>query len=249
VTLGNGGDGTCCIVSCAPFSHDYQGISEDVHVSENRRNAWKITLSSLIQAGYNGHVYYRIGGFPNPNGFEVKFTGVPYSFKLFLIEEARQMGFEKVLWLDSGCYCLQNPQILFDKLDQQELLANIAYKSFYDTIVFQPTLSLLNEYNENDIHTARYIITSVLGFNVKSELIRNVIKEYYNMVEWGLPFLSIFPEEIVLTSIFNKDVYRHVVETIDIHLNRMLRISFQDISLEAAKQQGYFFYGLDYSKL
>jgi hypothetical protein len=59
------------------------------------------------------------------------------------------------------------------------------------------------------------------------------------MVELGFPFLSIFPEEIVLTSLFNKPEYNHLIYYRS--ENRLLQIHEKDNPMEQAKMEGYYF--------
>jgi hypothetical protein len=66
-----------------------------------------------------------------------------------------------------------------------------------------------------------------------------IIDEYYDMVKLGLPFLSIFPEEIVLSSIFNKSEYRHLLY--QKYENERLHIHEDRLDIDSAKQNGYFF--------
>ena len=232
-TIGNGGNYNNCIVCCTSFSHD--------HVkSDSRYNASKNIVKSLEEVGFNGHVYILNGGFPNPTGTEMKYIGVPYCFKIFMMLEAKQKGFNNVIWIDSNCYAINNPQPLFDILDiQHTLLMTNPYSNNYDAMSFRETIHLINTITNTDIHDANYIITVVFGLKLDSEIIMKIIDEYYDMVKLGLPFLSIFPEEIVLSSIFNKPEYRHLLYKT--YQNERLHIHEDRLDMDSAKQNGYFF--------
>jgi hypothetical protein len=65
-------------------------------------------IKSLKDEGYNGHFYLLNGGFPNPRGIETKYAGVPKCFKIFMMLEAQKIGFDKVIWIDPECYCINN---------------------------------------------------------------------------------------------------------------------------------------------
>ena len=235
--IGDGGDNKSCFVCCTPLSHDNaQGNSRFV--------ASKLIVKSLEEVGFNGYFYLFNGGFPNPTGTEMKYAGVPYCFKIFMMLEAQKKGFNKVIWLDSGCYAINNPSRLFDILDHQETLIETRGIANYQAMCFAQTIVLLNEITKSDILTANYIQTIVFGLNLDSVLIQNIIKEYYEMVKLGWPFLSIFPEEIVFTALFNKPEYKHLL------YNRpessKLQIHEKHMNVNDAVQNNYFFQHRNY---
>ena len=106
-------------------------------------------------------------------------------------------------------------------------------------MVFQRTINLLNVITDTNLHEAPYVLTIVFGLNMKSEIIEKLISEYYEMVELGWPFLSIFPEEIVLTSLFNKPEYKHLIYYQP--ESTRLQIHERHKDLETAKKEGYYF--------
>ena len=240
--IGDGGDGKNCFICTAPYRHDFR-IEEEKrkHDPESRmKNAMQI-LKSLEENGYNGHFYLQIGGFPTPRGTEMKYAGVPYAFKILLMEDMYRRGFEKVIWLDAPARCIKNPQFLFDQLDKNEVIASIVQSSFYDNMTFQETIEILNEWNENDIREAMYINTRILGMNMKSPVVREIMEDYYRMMAMGLPFISIFPEEIVITSLFHK--YKQVITNRDQMIcGSRLYAHYEMMSMEDARSRGVFFY-------
>ena len=239
--LGNGGDNKSCIICCTPFSHDLNEFEKFKNESETRLLASQQILKSLEEVNYNGHFYLLNGGFPNPTGIEMKYAGVPYCFKIFMMLEAKKRGFTKVIWIDSGCYCINNPQKLFDILDTQEtIIKTVQSGNNYDAMSFQQTINLLNSITNTDLHTASYIETIAFGLNLESPLINKIIEEYYDLVKLGYPFLSIFPEEIVLTALFNKPEYKHLLY--NQHESRHIQIH------ERFQSKGYYFEHRDYKK-
>lgn len=234
-TLGTGGNR--CIVCCTPFTHSIQD-------GDTRYIASQQILQSLEEVGYNGHFYLFNGGFPNPTGTEMKYAGVPYSFKIFMMLEAEKKGFTQVVWIDSGCYALNTPDHLFTLLEKEDVVLHTIQSSHYDAMVLDPTLRRLNTLTGCDIHSAKYIETIVFGLHMKAPSVKNIIKEYYDMVALGYPFFSIFPEEIVLSSIFNKPEYAHLVSK----SMRLLQIHEKHMDADTARNAGYYFHHKDYSK-
>jgi hypothetical protein len=237
--IGNPTDSKNCIVCCTPFARENIECDKNID-SKSRYIASQQIINSLEEVGYNGHFYLFNGGFPTPTGREMKYVGVPYCFKIFMMLEATKLGFEKVIWIDSGCYAINNPQRLFDTLDNQEtLFLSFNHCNNYDSMVFPRTINLLNLITDTNLHDASYVLTIVFGLNMNSDIIGRIIAEFYEMVELGFPFLSIFPEEIVLTSLFNKPEYKHLIYYT--HETTHLQIHEKDKSMEQAKMEGYYF--------
>ena len=235
-TIGNGGNHKNCIVCCTSFSHEYT----DPTKSNSRYNASQNIVKSLEEVGFNGHVYIFNGGFPNPTGTEMKYIGVPYCFKIFMMLEAKKIGFKNVIWIDSSCYAVNNPQEMFDILEKDHIICMTnPYGNNYRGMSFKETISLLNTITNTNLQDASYIMTIVFGLNLDSDIIMKAIDDYYDMVKLGLPFLSIFPEEIVLSAIFNKPEYR--VLLCKRFINDRLQIHEDRLDMDSAKRNGYFF--------
>lgn len=234
--VGDGGDGKNCIVCSTPLSNDRYYFSQSI-------------LQSLEEVGFNGHFYLLNGGFPTPLGIEMKYVGVPYSFKIFTMIEAYNLGFDKVIWIDSGCYAVNNPQRLFDILDKNDslfrwFLPNVFETEpnvdSYDLTVFPKTLNLLNALSGRNVRRDCNVNSIVFGLNLTSEKIKGFISEYYEMVKLGLPFLSTFPEEVVFSTIFNKPDYSYVFYYNDSEVNK-LYINECYTDKETAKNEGFYF--------
>jgi len=240
--IGNGGNHRNCIICCVPLSHNI-----DNNDDKSRLNSAQQIIKSLEETGFNGHFYLFTGGFPNPTGTEMKYIGVPYCFKIFMMLESQKLGFDKVIWIDSGCYAINNPEDLFDVLYTNDtLMTTHKSNNHYNNMVFPNTMHLLNQINNNQLINSLYIQTIVFGLNLNSELIQNIIKEYYEMVKLGYPFFSIFPEEVVLSSLFNKSEYSHLIH--DNSIQKKLYINERIVDETVAKQNGYYFHHKDYSK-
>lgn len=226
--IGNGGDGKNCIVCCKPLLVD-------------RYNDSELIVNSLEEVGFNGHYMILNGGFPNPTGTEMKYAAVPYCFKIFMMLEAKNRGFNNVLWIDSVCYAINNPEPIFDKIKQNDAIfrsfpANCFESDSYNNAVFPKTIEYINNLVNRDIRNDSLVNSIVFGLNFTSPRIIDFIAEYYKMVKIGLPFLSAFPEETVFASIFNKPEYRYVLN--DTH-NLYIHAAYA--SKERATQLGYYF--------
>lgn len=235
--IGNCDNNKNCIVCCTAFKNDK---NDSRYLSSNN------IVNSLINVGYNGHFYLFQGGFPNPTGKEMKYVGVPYCFKIFMMLEAYNLGFNNVIWIDSGCCALNNPDRLFEILEKDEvLIKKFDLNNKYDRMTFEKTIRLLNQLTKCDLHSAAYIETIVFGLNMMSDKVKNFIKDYYDMVELGWPFFSIFPEEIVISAIFNKPNYKPLLY--NNNLGHTLYVHEKYFNQTDAKNKGYYFHHKNYA--
>lgn len=186
-----------CIVCCVPFNGKYP-------------NYVKSIIQGLNEQKFNGFFYYIIGGWPNPTGKEIKYAAVPYSFKIFAMVEAHHLGFNNILWIDSACYPLRNIKPLFDVISKQGALLNHFHTpSDAWRFIFPTTRNLLRDLTGTDVLDTQYINTIVFGLKMNTPEAKELIETYYYFADLGLPFLSCFPEEWVLTSIIGQKKYEH----------------------------------------
>lgn len=204
IKIGSGGDS--CFVTCIPYNASrwrtpvqYPSLIPGI-------------ISELERVGFNGYFLYRVGGFPNPTGHEIQYAGVPYSFKIFMMLEAFQRGFTRVIWLDSAVLPLRNPAPLFDWLDCHDALLNEWFLKYFHSkqkYIFPETYQLLVSLTGTDIFTTTHINTVVFGLKMNSGWAQQLIADYYRMVEMGTPFLSMFPEEFVLSALIHSPKYNN----------------------------------------
>ncbi len=236
--IGLGGDG--CVVCCAPFS------------IVGRENGTRAQLAATIKealsnTGFNGYFLLRTGGFPNPTGEEIRYAGVPYAFKIFMMVEAYLLGFTNVIWIDSACLPLNDPTPLFDYLNHHEALLHCFPISYSYAYILPQTRQSLIELTGTDVlnPNCNYIFTIVFGLKMDSPRVQRLIKNYYTLVEKGYPFFSCFPEEFVLTAIMGKPDFKSWKP----HPQMMMMFTRNetggmdtDQMLLNAKNQGYYFY-------
>lgn len=188
--IGNGGD--YCITSCVPLTPKYISLLKSIP-------------DALKEVGFNGYFLYRIGGYPNPTGKEIRYAGVPYAFKIFMMLEAKNLGFNKVIWIDSSLMPLKDPTPLFKKLEEEEsLLTEFRGPGYTAPYIFPKTKELLYKLTGVDVVNQRRLCTWAFGLKMDSKKVENFISAYYSMVERGTPFISCFPEEFVFSSIIEQ---------------------------------------------
>lgn len=183
----NEGGKDCFVVSCP-----YNGIYPQL---------LKSLITGLEEIGFNGYVYYRIGGFPNPTGIEAKWAGVPYSFKIFMMMEAYQLGFQCPIWLDCALFPYKNPQGLFERVRSEGSL--MLHRKHPAREILPATKSILELATKVDVSQARHVRMWVFGLDMEREWVKSFLNQYTNLVEMGTPFLSCYPEEFVISALAN----------------------------------------------
>jgi hypothetical protein len=188
--IGNGGER--CIVSYASYNRKYHELIKSIP-------------EALEKAGFNGYFLYRIGGYPNPTGREIQYVGVPYAFKIFMILEAHQLGFNHILWIDASMLPLRDPSPLLDWIDRHEIFY-YGWKTspHVRTWLYPATFQILKDVTGVDIFDARYVCGAVFGLKMNTEKAKQFIDLYYRCVDLATPFLSYNPEEFVWTAILGK---------------------------------------------
>jgi len=232
--IGNGGNKKECFVCCTTNLTDCRTVN-GVNIHQ-----------SLEKVGFNGYFYLFNGGFPTPRGFEMKYAGVPYCFKIFMMLEAEKLGFEKVIWIDSACYAVNNPHRLFDILNDDDSI----FMQFwpyspgiptYENSVFKDTIQTINAITNRSLVNSIAVCSVVFGLKMNSSKIQEFINEYYEMVKLGTPFLSYFPEEVVISSIFNKDYYKHLFYNREESRKLFIHENYMCNNFETARLNGYYF--------
>lgn len=187
IKINKGSD--CCIVSFASYDGIYPNLLDSIP-------------KALTKIGFNGHFLLLKGGFPNPTGNEIQYCAVPYSFKIFALLEAKKLGFDKVLWLDTALLPLKNPQPLFDWIEKTGCFFHPRKNA--KRYLLPQTRDLLLKETGVDMYTTTCIRARIIGLDLRTQKVQSLIQDYYHMVELGTPFLSCFPEEFVLGALIGK---------------------------------------------
>jgi hypothetical protein len=196
--IGNGGDR--CIVSYVPFAGDEGGRAMANYVPHI-----ETILEALKATSFNGYFYYMIGGFPNPTGKEMQYAGTPSAGKIFMMLEAQRLGFKNVLWIDSSLLPLRSPSSFFVWIETKDyFLRGWQSATNAASFIFPATRVLLQSMTGVDVVNTPYIDSRIFGLRMDTPLAQKFIKDYYQMVELGTPFLSCLPEDFVLTTILGQ---------------------------------------------
>ena len=228
IKINKGGDR--CIVSFASYNGKYSRLMEAIP-------------KALQETGFNGYFYYRVGGFPNPTGEEIQFAGVPYCFKIFMLKEAQMHGFDKLLWMDSSLFPLNDPSPLFELIEERGALMNGWERDGNSSTIFRVAREFLQDITGTQVCTSTYILGGVFGLDLRREQAQELVQEYYQLVGSGISFLSEFPEEYVLIALLGQPKNKNWNPKFS--PENVLHYPMENESLEEMeilKQKGFYFY-------
>ncbi|MBM3198103.1 MAG: hypothetical protein FJZ58_02455 [Chlamydiae bacterium] len=227
VKIGKGGDR--CLVTYATFNGKYPSFLQELP-------------STLEEVGFDGFLFYRLGGIPNPSGKEVRYCGIPYAFKIFSLLEAQTLGFSKVLWIDSAFVPLRDPGPLFEWLEQEGSFFRLTKSPA--KYILPATCDLLQEETGVDVLNVPYISAQVIGFDLTTPHVQDFIAEYYRLLELGTPFFSCFPEEYVFSAIAAQNQEAWPAQPFERLVASEVKLKNKGASW--AKKHGYFFFQKDH---
>lgn len=144
---------------------------------------------SLKHFNFGGHLYYYIGGWPGLKRGRLKYADVPYGFKPFLFEEARDMGYKNILWLDACTVPVASLSPIFYQMKENGLCilstgSKYGNESEYDGFkVLMPDLNL-----SKDVRYEHFV-TQAVGINVSNKKANQLLDEWVVQAEKKLPMV------------------------------------------------------------
>jgi hypothetical protein len=110
-------------------------------------------------------------------------TENPYAFKIYSILKARELGFERVFWMDSSAWAIKS------LLDIDNIIKDNGYFLEYDggsvgNWTNDYTLNYFNE-SRNDMMKVPTIVAGICGFNFDDELSTHILYEWKKSADNG----------------------------------------------------------------
>ncbi|NGX57955.1 MAG: hypothetical protein K940chlam3_00856, partial [Chlamydiae bacterium] len=148
----------------------------------------KYLKKALKKIKFEGHLIYYIGGYPGLNRGRLLYADVPYAFKTFLFEEAKDMGYHQALWLDSCCVPLRSITPLFEHIEMKGIGFRSLVPLFW-TPLCEGFKSLMPEFNISEKKSYISQTTQVIGINFDSEIGESFLKRMIQLINKKIPFL------------------------------------------------------------
>ena len=175
-----------CILLFASYNRDYPAKARQI-------------LRELKQNGYSGDVLLRIGGFPNTQSGGLKLCHVPYAFKIAFLQEARSLGYEEILWLDSAMHPLSDLEGIFTKIREfGYYLTGVGYlcdNARFNLIEAAEALNITKELYYDIPHLA----AGIIGLNLQNPKGIQFIDQWLIETEKVIPNVTWYPDELSLS--------------------------------------------------
>lgn len=180
-----------CIVTYVSYNDPYPEYVKDL-------------INTLHEVGFDGHLIYRIGGYPNIENGSLDTLWVPYAFKAASITEAYLLGYENVLWLDSSMVPLNSLNKLFNHIEEHGYFtmgsATALGADLMAGLINKIALKAL-EYPHKGILNKIRLTTPVFGVSLKSKIGKEFLNRFNKMAKKGITFFSCWVDELVITAI------------------------------------------------
>ena len=174
-----------CIICYASFPR------KDKYNINNYSKGIKALISALKKNNFDGHFFYKIGGWPSLKKGRLKYADVPVSFKPFLFEEARDMGYKNILWLDSITIPKINLDSIFRHIENKGVICPKLGKMTRDYYknYSMGYMDLVPQYNLSKKIIYDHLTTQMLGINTKHPNGEKVLNELINLAENKISFI------------------------------------------------------------
>ncbi|MDB6080933.1 MAG: hypothetical protein JWO53_205 [Chlamydiia bacterium] len=193
VNFGNNPDEReCCIISYAGCSHG----------GRNYENALIVMVKALEKLQFKGHLIYRVGGWPSISKGRLRYADVPYAFKPFMFEEAKDMGYKHILWLDSCCIPIKDLSHIFSQLKRK------GYCYYHEGLETHKSLESW-DYIRKSLDAPKQekyinVITQIVGISCVHPSGVTLLDEWIIAACKKLPFLNPTADQLCFSFLINK---------------------------------------------
>lgn len=188
-------DKSRCIIFYGSFNQDFR-LKEEYGFLPNR------IIKELEELGFNGHVLFRIGGYPLMEKGGFRFAHIPYSFKVLSFLEAKSLGYQHVLWLDTSIHPNNDLKKIFSCIEKEGCFflkngINLDYDYNYGLLPDQTMRSWGIE--KEELFHIPHIISGILGVDFGSEKGSQFIKTWLDLTAQVTCSMSFYPEEFLVS--------------------------------------------------
>jgi hypothetical protein len=156
----------------------------------------------LKKVNFNGHFLYRIGGWPDAKRDGLQHISTPYAFKQCMFEEAYQLGYRKIIWLDSICEPLNDLSEVFKYVENNGCLfipAKYHFQVCLNELIIDAMNLSIDEQQSFQHYNAR-----IIGLDLSGEKAMRYYLKWKSLLNKKTPYFSFFPEQIPMSVLINR---------------------------------------------
>ena len=75
-------------------------------------------VEAVAKSDFKGHILYQVGGWPNVEAGDLSLVDVPYAFKVCFFREAKRLGYQRALWLDTSILPVVSLNQIFSMIEE-----------------------------------------------------------------------------------------------------------------------------------
>lgn len=180
-----------CVVLYATYNSPYP------------ENLKKIT-SALATLGFDGHVIYRLGGFPNIADGAISMIEVPYAFKGCAMREAYLLGYQNVLWLDSSLTPESDLSAIFERIEIEgyfTLASGSSVGAEYCRGLINPSALDAMAISPENSFAVPHLTMCTFGLNLSSDVGLEVLNRLCQMAKEKTCFYCDWVDEAAMSAI------------------------------------------------
>lgn len=182
----------CCIISYAGC--DFGG--------RHYENGLITLIKALEKIHFEGHLIYRVGGWPSLSKGRLHYADVPYAFKPFLFEEVRDMGYKYILWLDVCCIPLRDLSPIFSHIKKHGYCylsqGTISNNTLQDWDYVRESVDAAKREHYTDVNT------QIVGISSFHPIGSSLLDEWIDAACKKLPFLNPTADQLCFSMLINK---------------------------------------------
>ena len=158
-------------------------------------------IESICKVGFDGHLMYQIGGWPNTEQGDLFLCDVPYSFKICFFREAQRLGYKNVLWLDTSVIVNKRLEPIFSLIEENGCVYRYSNHPLRIPRVARDNFSPIGKNGE----PIKHIAAGILGFDLHNPKVKLLLDKWYNLaVDYPEVFFSNFPEQLPLSIVIQE---------------------------------------------
>lgn len=161
-------------------------------------------LQRISSSDYKGHVYYRIGGWPNIEAGDLRLAHVPFAFKPCFFKEMQAKGYKRVLWLDAAI--LPSPGVSLNTIFDM-----IKRKGFFIQAGDHPIGIFMNEKSAEafglTLHETSRILScsaAIIGVDFTQPRTVSLVDTWYQAADHPFAYFSARSDQNALSILIHK---------------------------------------------